>query len=116
MDPKYFRVMALDGAVNFIPTGSFNGKFYGVTKVEAEEEYNRLKARGCAEISAEEYDAEAKKKALSPTSLDDFRPLVEVVKIARPAESKPTEKPAAIAVESVRTAVPVPKAASAVKA
>lgn len=112
MDTKFFRVMTLDGATDFTPTGSYNGKFYGVAKVTSEVEYERLKARGCAEIDEAAYQDEVKKKQLSPTSLDEFRPLAEVVKIAPPAASQPTsaEKPP-VATSAIRAATAVPVAA-----
>ena len=89
MEKKYFFVMASDGAINFQPTGQYNHKFYGVADVDSQDEYDRLKARGCREISKAEYDEEYKKKAGLQGLLDEYRPITEVRRVQL-AESKPS--------------------------
>lgn len=107
MEKKYFFVMASDEAINFQPTGQYNHKFYGVTEVDIQDEYNRLKARGCREISKQEYDEEFKKKAGLQGLLDEYRPITEVRRVQL-AESKTSVEVKVATIESVKTAAPVP--------
>jgi predicted aminopeptidase len=109
MEKKYFFVMASDGAINFQPTGQFNHKFFGVADVDSQEEYDRLKSRGCRELTKEEYDEEFKKKAQLQSLLDDFRPVMEVSR-AQPAASKatPPEQGKSATLDSVRVPSQVP--------
>jgi len=107
MEKKYFFVMASDGAVVFHPTGQYNHKFYGVAEVDSKDEYDRLKARGCRELTKEEFDEEFKKKAGLQSLLDDFRPITEVRRVQL-AENKPFAEPKTVTIESVKAASQVP--------
>jgi hypothetical protein len=109
MEKKYFFVMASDGATNFEPTGQYNHKFFGVALVETQAEYDALKARGCRELTKQEYDEEFKKKAQLQSLLDDYRPITEVRRVQL-AESKTTEseQKKSATIESVKVAAQVP--------
>lgn len=93
MAVKYFRLMATDGCPSFEPTGHFNGSWYGVARVENEAEISRLVARGCKEITEEQYQAELKKKAGLQASLDDFRLVTVDVRPAANPQQASTPKP-----------------------
>ena len=69
MEKKYFFVMASDGATNFEPTGQYNHKFFGGALVETQAEYDALKARGCRELTKQEYDEEFKKKSTAAVAI-----------------------------------------------
>lgn len=110
----YFRVVATDATPTFEPISQWMGVWSGVAAVEDEVEIARLKKAGKAEISAEEYDAELKKKAALRSNFPDFR---EVMSLASPVQlaaksaefaASPLAKPEVQTVQSVTQPAPVP--------
>jgi hypothetical protein len=107
MEKKYFFVMASDGANGFQPTGQYNHKFYGVADTDSKEEYDRLKLRGCRELTKEEFDEESKKKAGLQNLWDEFRPITEVHRVQL-AEIKQSAELKTVTLDSVKVASQVP--------
>lgn len=97
--------MAFDEASNFHATGTFNHKVFGVAEVTDQPEYDRLKARGCREISKEEFEEELKKKSGNQPLSEPLLPVSEAsrAQLAAGRDQNPS-------IDSVKAAVPVPKA------
>lgn len=104
----YFRLMATDGSPDFEPTGHFQGSWFGVAAVVSPTEVDRLKKRGCTEITQATYDDLLKKKPEQPANSPDFRPAWAPQVAAEPA-GRGRFDGLKVAIESADKATPVAK-------
>lgn len=111
MATSYFRVMATDATPTFEPISQWMGVWSGVAKVEDDAEISRLKKLGRAELTAEQYESESKKKASLRQGFQDYREVASGLSLVQPAVESGDQKPAEPSqqtIESVTKPAPVP--------
>jgi hypothetical protein len=103
--PAFFCVVSTDNTPTFEPLGQWQGKWFGVARVEDEKEIERLRKLKKKELTEAEYTETVKKKATLQQGYRDFRE----VPVATPAELAAKRPPPGTEAGASATPVATPK-------